>query len=437
MRLIYALVGLSFALAASAVVPSPQPKLDVAGSWQGTLKVGSQDFRLVVQIGRGEGGSWTGSIYSIDVSPNAIPLSSIMLTGSILNLQVEALSGTYEGSISATGESIDGIWTQGVSLPLTLHRATPQTAWALDPSPHNIQFVSVDNDVKLEVLDWGGSGRPVVLLAGLGDNAHVFDKFAPKLATRYHVYGITRRGFGASTVPSSGYSADRLGDDVLAVLSELGLSRPILIGHSFGGEELSSVGSRHPERVAGLIYLDAAYAYAYYDRSHGDLNLDLIELQSKLEQLQVGNMPRDPEALLQELVETTLPQFTKDLLEMRNDLQATPPALRASSGSAPVPPVIRAIMRGEQKYSAIAVPILAIFAEPHDLGPTPSNDPAVREMLEARDKLKTGAQSVAVERGIPSARVVRLPHANHNVFRSNEADVLREINAFIEGLPLQ
>src|SRR5882762_9932294 len=126
-----------------------------------------------------------------------------------------------------------------------------------DPSPHSVQFLTVDENVKLEVLDWGGSGRPLVLLAGLGNTAHVFDDFAPKLTSEYHVYGITRRGFGASSVPASGYSADQLGDDVLAVLNALKLDRPVLAGHSIAGEELSSVGTRDPERVAGLIYLDA------------------------------------------------------------------------------------------------------------------------------------------------------------------------------------
>lgn len=89
-------------------------------------------------------------------------------------------------------------------------------------------------------LLWGGSGPPLVFLAGLGDAAHIFDNFAPKLINDYHVYGITRRGFGASSVPVSGYSADRLGDDVLAVLDFLKLNRPILAGHSIAGEELSS-----------------------------------------------------------------------------------------------------------------------------------------------------------------------------------------------------
>jgi alpha-beta hydrolase superfamily lysophospholipase len=156
--------------------------------------------------------------------------------------------------------------------------ATKETTW-LDPSPHRVQFIPVEKSVSLEVLDWGGAGRPLVLLAGLGNTAHIFGKFAPKLTPKYHVYGITRRGFGASSAPpptaDDTYSADRLGDDVLAVIDALRLSRPVLAGHSIAGEELSSVGSRHPDRVAGLIYLDAGYSYAYYDRTRGDLGIEL------------------------------------------------------------------------------------------------------------------------------------------------------------------
>jgi non-heme chloroperoxidase len=91
--------------------------------------------------------------------------------------------------------------------------------------------------------------------------AHVFDRFAPKLATHYRVYGITRRGFGTSSAPPDGYEADRLADDVLAVLDSLRLDRPILVGHSIAGQELSSIGSRFPDRAAGLVYLDAAYGF--------------------------------------------------------------------------------------------------------------------------------------------------------------------------------
>jgi hypothetical protein len=50
-----------------------------------------------------------------------------------------------------------------------------------DPSKHSVRFVTVEEGVQLEVLDWGGTGRPVVLLAGRGFTAHVFDGFAEKL----------------------------------------------------------------------------------------------------------------------------------------------------------------------------------------------------------------------------------------------------------------
>lgn len=53
-----------------------------------------------------------------------------------------------------------------------------------------------------------------------------------------------------------------------------------------------------------------------------------------------------------------------------------------------------------------------------------------RAAMEAADVERTGGQVKAFEQGNPQAKVVVLPHANHAVFFSNEADVLREINAF-------
>jgi pimeloyl-ACP methyl ester carboxylesterase len=79
-----------------------------------------------------------------------------------------------------------------------------------------------------------------------------------KLTENCHVYGITRRGFGTSSSPSIGYSVERLSNDVLAVLNALRLTKPVLAGVSFAGEELTALASKYPDRVAGLIYLDAA-----------------------------------------------------------------------------------------------------------------------------------------------------------------------------------
>jgi non-heme chloroperoxidase len=119
-----------------------------------------------------------------------------------------------------------------------------------DSLPHKVQFVTVEEGVQREVLDWGGLGRPLLFLAGRGDTAHAFDNFAPKFTGQNHVYGITRKGFGASSKPTpanGNYSADRLGDDVLAVMQAVRIERPVLVGHSLAGEELSSIGSRYSE----------------------------------------------------------------------------------------------------------------------------------------------------------------------------------------------
>ena len=328
---------------------------DLAGDWQGTLEAGAQQLRVIVKLTKVEDGQWTGTFSSVDQGDwgSRSDVSAVVLQGQHVTFSVTAIGGSYQGTLSADGTSIEGIWKQRQPLPMTLRRSTPETAWK-DPAAHTIQPVTVDKNVKLEVLDWGGSGRPMVFLAGLGNTAHVFDKFAPKFMASHRVYGITRRGFGASSVPPDGYEADRLGDDVLAVLAALKLDRPVLVGHSLAGEEMSSIASRHPDRVSGLVYLDAGYPYAFYDAEHGNLNLDLIELRHKLDQLAMGNAPPDTRPIIKELLETDLPRFERDLQNTKKDLDATPPAVLASQPPGPpqnVPIQTRAIMNGTQKFT--------------------------------------------------------------------------------------
>jgi pimeloyl-ACP methyl ester carboxylesterase len=86
------------------------------------------------------------------------------------------------------------------------------------------------------------------------------DDFAPKLTDICHVYGITRRGYGASSHPESGFSAERLGQYVMAVLDALHLTAPVFAGHSLGGHELTAIAFAHPSRIASLVYMDSSTA---------------------------------------------------------------------------------------------------------------------------------------------------------------------------------
>src|SRR4051812_4157419 len=113
--------------------------------------------------------------------------------------------------------------------------------------------------VALEVLDWGGNGPPLVFLGGLGSTAHVFDDFAPQFTDSFHVVGITRRGFGASSASAPPSDLDTLVADITAVLDTLRLRQVVLVGHSIAGEEMTRFAELHASRCAGLVYLDAAY----------------------------------------------------------------------------------------------------------------------------------------------------------------------------------
>lgn len=127
----------------------------------------------------------------------------------------------------------------------------------LDQSDHKVSFITVESGVDLEVLDWGGTGDYLVFITGLGDNAHVFDNFAYQFTDINHVIGITRRGFGKSSKPLTGYDASRRALDYIKVLDNLGISSAVFAGHSISGEELSELGVNYPDRVKKLIYLDA------------------------------------------------------------------------------------------------------------------------------------------------------------------------------------
>ncbi len=316
-------------------------------------------------------------------------------------------------------------------LAVPLYSQQP-AAWK-DPSPHITRFVTVDKNVRLEVLDWGGSGTPLVLLAGGGDTAHVFDELAPKLAASFHVYGITRRGFGESGFSATEFGADRLGDDVLAVLDALQLKRPVLVGHSIAGEELSSVASRYPSRVAALVYLEAGYPYAF-DNGKGPAMKDFQSIS--------GPQPPPPGesdlasfSALQQYYLRVL-GFTYPEAELRQQWDSTPDGRLGKQRDFPG---YATIMAGMKKYTDIPVPALVIFGIPHGQGNwvDSSTDPKVCEAAKAYSAALTAlteSQAKAFENGVPTARVVRLRGAHHYVYLSNEADVLREMRSFISGL---
>jgi pimeloyl-ACP methyl ester carboxylesterase len=349
-------------------------------------------MKEVFKITRGPDGKLHGEAFYLSPEGpprNGNPISIVEVQGPHVHLVEDDTLTTIDADLSGDGNTLTGTFVMGgirrQTLPVKFDRATDKTAWPIDASAHKVRFVEVEKGVKLEVLEWGGKGPPLVFVPGEGNTAHAFDDFAPLFTGKHRVYAITRRGAGLSSKPEptpGNYSAERLGEDVLAVIDALKLDHPVLAGHSRGGEELSFFGARHPERVSGLIYLEAGYDYAFHDP----------KMEGKVREIGAKQGFTPPPGV---------PVMTMDSL---------------SKSQSPQDKVSFAIASGGQKYTVIHGPVLAIFGDHSDFPPM-------------------AAQVDAFEAGVPQAKVVRIAHGAHYIFRSNPAEVEREMNGFMDGLP--
>ncbi|MBW2267203.1 MAG: alpha/beta hydrolase [Deltaproteobacteria bacterium] len=111
--------------------------------------------------------------------------------------------------------------------------------------------------LDLNLLEWSREGVPLLLLHGFGNEAHIWDDFAPSVAPYYRTLALDHRGHGDSAWdPDGNYDYERLADDVEAVTAALEIDRFVLIGHSLGGRVSTFFAGRHPERLAGLVLVD-------------------------------------------------------------------------------------------------------------------------------------------------------------------------------------
>lgn len=299
--------------------------------------------------------------------------------------------------------------------------APPPADRSEPPGLHAVRLVPVATGVNLEVLDWGGSGPPVVLLVGLGGTAHVFDEFAPALTDRFHVYGVTRRGNGRSSVPATGYDLPTLAGDLLHVLDGLGLARASLIGHSAGGEELTLLAGEHPERVDRLVYLDAAYDRTDpsmrpggdCDNSEPPVEADLVSPVSFRAWFERSRGVRLPEIEARMLFEYHGPPGSAFKEYM--------PSIRRPD------------------YARVRAPALALYAVPASAA---DYYPAWARMNEAQrvkaeacfaTKQRPGGEAARADfrARVARGKVIEVAHGKHFLFLSNRDEVLAATRAFL------
>jgi non-heme chloroperoxidase len=291
-----------------------------------------------------------------------------------------------------------------------------QSPWR-DASPHRAGFLVVDN-ARLHYLDWGGRGPLLLLVHGWNSNAHVFDDLAPRLTDRYHVVGLTLRGFGESDSAPSPYTLARYAEDVRATLDSLHAPRATIAAHSFGGWVLTEFAHRYPARVSSAVYLDAAFDMRGSDSI-------------------VARRPVHRPALAAKSQADVMRWLAADFYGMWT------PALEAEYRSRPrdettrdrqLERVGKEAERARPNWAELNVPALAVCAlaipasEFPWLSPSDSAYPVAARFVEQVRRPKQHAECEAFRRSRADHRVIELP-GHHYVFIWHPVEVANAIRA--------
>lgn len=285
-------------------------------------------------------------------------------------------------------------------------------------------------NVDIELLDWGGTGEPLVFLAGFGNTAHVFDGFAPQFTDRYHVIGITRRGFGASSEPASGYDSQTLARDITTALDSIGIARASFVAHSFGGSELNYLAVHSPERVNRLVYLEAG--------------LDFAELYADTTWVN-GPFPRPPRppyhlppVPAQTLYASRMAGPGYPESEVRSTLKLD--ARDSVVGVRIVDSAAARLMRGTPRaqFTAIRAPVLAVYGTPATAAEKypwwNSLDSAGQAQATKRFEVERailGRQRERFKHEVAGAKVIEIPGGRHYVFLGDGPEVAHEMRVFL------
>ena len=229
------LIGTIFLLASAGISLAQ----DIAGDWNGTLKAGGAELRLVLHLTKNPDGSLKAKLDSIDQGANGIAVNSAMLQGSTLTLDVAAVHGTYEGKVNSDATEIDGIWTQGTPLELNFHRGGIAVKASKPAKPSDI-----DGD-WLGTLDTGmGKLRLVLHVINTEDGLTATMDSLDQDAKGLRVTSITRSG------PSLKFEMKSIGgmydgtiasdlSSITGTWSQLGKSLPLVLKRVKNAAELA------------------------------------------------------------------------------------------------------------------------------------------------------------------------------------------------------
>lgn len=293
----------------------------------------------------------------------------------------------------ASGKVTGMVIHQAPGLDVPASKMNSSTESPGDKSPHKSSLVTA-NGIRMHYLDWGGTGDVIIMLAGLGNDAHVFDEIAPSFTDKFRVIGLTRRGFGETEAPTKGYETVTRVEDIRAFMDSQKIAQAHLVGHSLAGDEMTLFATMYPQRVIKMVYLDAAY--------------DRRKFFSCTNDMPGGGFPPSFMRIVGEAL--NCPGWEKIVAP---DLP--PPAVLNVQVS-----TMKAAIQFVPDYKKITAPSLAIYADP-DIPQVPGRlDAETQKKLEAWWKEKEAPKSRAgieqFRKEMKNGQVVEVKGATHYVF---------------------
>ena len=217
--------------------------------------------------------------------------------------------------------------------------------------------------------------------------------------------------------------------DITQVLDALRVKRVNLVGHSIAGDEVTRFAITHPDRMAKLVYLEAAY-----DR------VEAQKLESRFPKIPASSASHEfgsPEAIRATVARN-------EILMPESNIRAT--RVFGNNGQFVQPVTPDAILHAVAKmvehpdYRSIRSPMLAIYAvyeRPEQLAPRYRfADEETRDALGqvfAMWQAFAKSQRILFRQSAPAARVVEIQGASHYIFISDRERVLQEVRAFLQA----
>ena len=146
-----------------------------------------------------------------------------------------------------------------------------------------LMYGAVNSDgLRIQYYRTGEEKPVLIFLHGAMDNGLCWNNLPLVLEPEYDVVLVDARGHGISAAPDSGYSPEDQAKDIAALIQELKLYQPILIGHSMGADTAAAVAAKFPQLVKGLILEDPPWPYDVFGKTAEERASRAVEMLAQI-----------------------------------------------------------------------------------------------------------------------------------------------------------